>query len=196
MKVLSTGLGLSYLHKRGFCVNEDMDSDDGVSDDVSGGDGSSEGVGAGDDGVAGGAVGGSASVIGGGGGDDDDNSAGGGVDADGHRSREEKTVYSSYAPRQELKAVNKTCSESALTGLEISLVSRGTSLTFEGPHLGLPNFWCKQPSFSFSSCCLSPFPVLLAYRGVPIVRQVGHAAPRNSGKSKRLGKINRLMQIV
>lgn len=99
MKVLSIGLRLPYLLKRGFCVNEDMDNDDGVSDDVSGGegDGSSEGVGTDDsggagagegegegDGAAGGAVGGHASVIGGVGGGDNDNSACSGIDADGH----------------------------------------------------------------------------------------------------------------
>lgn len=56
----------------------------------------------------------------------------------------------------------KAGNESRLTkpGLkEGFLASRGTSLTFEGSHLGSPDFWWKQPSLPFSpaACPLSHF---------------------------------------
>lgn len=86
----------------------------------------------------------------------------------------------------------KTWPESTLTGLEVSLAPEGTRLTLEGPHRGSPNLRCKQPS---SSRCLPSASSAHIQRG-PVVGQVGHAALRNSGKSKSLGKINRLMQIV
>lgn len=89
----------------------------------------------------------------------------------------------------------KTWAESTLTGLEVSLAPEGTRLTLEGPHRGSPNLQCKQPSFLFSSRCLPPSSSAHIQRG-PVVRQVGRAALRNSGKSKSLGKINRLMWIV
>lgn len=70
----------------------------GVVDGGGGGVGGSAGVIA-DGGGAGGAGGGDGSRAGG----VDTND--GGVDADGHCSQEEKTVCSSSAPRQEMKAV-------------------------------------------------------------------------------------------
>lgn len=124
--------------------------------------------------------------------DDGDGGIGGG---DGHCSQEEETVYSSYVARQERELSYKASSERALTGLEVSLASRGARLASVGTHLGSPSTWCKQPSLSFSSCCL-PFPTPPGRQSGPVGRQVGRAALRNSGKSRRLGNINRLMQIV
>lgn len=37
--------------------------------------------------------------------EEEDGGGGGGGDADGHCSQEKRTVYPSYAPRQEMKAV-------------------------------------------------------------------------------------------
>lgn len=72
----------------------------------------------------------------------------------------------------------------------------GSKLTFEGLHLGAPNLWYKKPGLDFSSCCFYPVPNFLQRQRGPVVRQVGLAALRNSGKSKNLGKINRLKQIL
>ena len=79
--------------------------------------------------------------------DDDVGGGAHGGGTDGHYSQEDKTVYSSYAARQQRKLSYKTWSERALTGLEVPLASRGTRLAFEGPHWDLPTYGVNSLAF-------------------------------------------------